>query len=162
MKMISWNLTRNCNLHCDHCYRDAGPDAGNVESELSTEEGIELLDELKKESFMLVIMSGGEPLMRDDLEELVDYASDIGLRPVLGTNAVDVSRERLESLKKAGLKGAAVSLDSVDPTPPQIQSYRRVRHSSILRSSYLSEREYSHRPSSLWRKLSSPMLLQNS
>lgn len=115
MKMVSWNLTRSCNLHCDHCYRDAGPDAGDVDSELSTEEGFELLNELKEEGFMLVIMSGGEPLMRDDLEELVQHASDIGLRPVLGTNAVDVNRERLESLKEAGLKGAAVSLDSVDP-----------------------------------------------
>jgi len=115
MKMISWNLTRSCNLRCDHCYRDAGPDAGDVESELSTEEGFELLNELKEEGFMLVILSGGEPLIRDDLEELVEHASDIGLRPVLGTNAVDVKRERLESLKEAGLKGAAVSLDSVDP-----------------------------------------------
>lgn len=115
LKMISWNLTRSCNLRCDHCYRDAGPDAGNIENELSTEEGFKLLDELKKEGFMLVIFSGGEPLMRDDLEELVEYASEIGLRPVLGTNAVEVSRERLEDLKEAGVKGAAVSLDSVDP-----------------------------------------------
>ena len=116
MKMVSWNMTRRCNLRCQHCYRDSGPEAGSPDSELSTEEGRVLLEDLAREDFFLVIFSGGEPLLREDLEELISYAEKLGLRPVLGTNAVELSRERIRSLARVGLKGMAVSLDSASPS----------------------------------------------
>ncbi len=115
MKMVSWNITRKCNLYCDHCYRDAGPEAGNEEDELSTEEGYELLESLKRAGFRLLILSGGEPLLRSDLPELVAKAAELGLYPVLGTNALEFKESKLETLQEAGLQGMGVSLDSVTP-----------------------------------------------
>ncbi|SDM04820.1 radical SAM/SPASM domain-containing protein [Halarsenatibacter silvermanii] len=115
MKMISWNITRRCNLKCQHCYRDSGPDSGSVEAELTTIEGLQLLNEIAEEGFSLVIFSGGEPLIRSDLEELVAEASSLGMHPVLGTNAVSLTEERLSSLKEAGLQGMGISLDSYQP-----------------------------------------------
>ena len=115
MKMVSWNVTRRCNLYCDHCYRESGPEAGDVSRELSTAEGFNLLEDLQKTGFRLIIFSGGEPLLRLDLVELVVRASELGLYPVLGTNALEISQEKLESLIAAGLKGMGISLDSVRP-----------------------------------------------
>ena len=74
MKIISWNTTNACNMYCAHCYRDAGCKA---EEELSTEEGKKLLSEIAKAGFKIMIFSGGEPLMRPDILELVKYASDL-------------------------------------------------------------------------------------
>ncbi len=115
MKMVSWNVTRRCNLYCDHCYRESGPEAGDLNQELSTAEGFRLLEDLQKTGFHLVIFSGGEPLLRPDLVELVDRASELSLYPVLGTNALEISQERLQNLIAAGLKGMGISLDSVCP-----------------------------------------------
>lgn len=112
MKMVSWNLTRRCNLKCQHCYRDAGPKAGSINEELSTEQGKKLLENLKAEGFNMVILSGGEPLLRADLGDLVSYAASLKLYPVLGTNAVNLTEDKICELKEAGLKGMGISIDS--------------------------------------------------
>ena len=62
--IISWNITKRCNLFCKHCYRDSGPSVPE-DKELSTEEGIKLLDQIKAAGFKLMILSGGEPLIRE-------------------------------------------------------------------------------------------------
>ncbi len=112
MKMVSWNITRRCNLKCQHCYRDSGPEAGSLKNELNTEQGKNLLEELKAEGFAMVILSGGEPLLREDLVELVTYASSLDLYPVLGTNAVNLTEDKIKELQQAGLKGMGISIDS--------------------------------------------------
>jgi len=71
--IISWNTTRKCNQFCAHCYRDARPDADA--NELTTEEGFTLLDEIKKAGFMIMVLSGGEPLERPDILDLVRHGS---------------------------------------------------------------------------------------
>lgn len=110
--IISWNTTRRCNLRCSHCYRDAGEQSPR---ELTTSEAKGLIAQAARAGFRLLILSGGEPLLRDDLEELVEFARETGLRPVLGTNGTLIDPPRAERLKKAGLAGAAVSLDSISP-----------------------------------------------
>ncbi|MDW7674375.1 MAG: putative heme d1 biosynthesis radical SAM protein NirJ2, partial [Bacillota bacterium] len=110
--IISWNTTNQCNMFCDHCYRDAGAKA---EEELNTEEGKALLDEIKKAGFKIMIFSGGEPFMRNDIFELVDYARSIGLRPVFGTNGTLITKEVAQKLKDIGTMGVGISLDSLDP-----------------------------------------------
>lgn len=112
--LISWNVTKVCNLYCKHCYRNSGPDAC-TERELTTEEGKRLLEGIRKAGFRLVILSGGEPLMRKDLFELITYACTLGLRTALGTNGTLMTKAVAERLKAAGLAGAAISLDSSDP-----------------------------------------------
>jgi len=110
--IISWNTTKACNLKCEHCYRDAG---GKDAGELSPEEGKALLSEIAEAGFRIVILSGGEPLLRQDIFELIAHAASLGLRPVLGTNGVLLTRETIGRLKAAGLTRAGISLDSTDP-----------------------------------------------
>lgn len=109
--IVSWNTTNACNMYCDHCYRDAGCKA---EEELSTAEAKKLLEQIARANFKIMIFSGGEPLMRPDIVELVAYASSLGLRPVFGTNGTLITLEMAKKLKAAGAMGMGISLDSMD------------------------------------------------
>ena len=97
--IVSWNTTNACNMYCDHCYRDAGCKA---EEELSTAEAKTLLEQIARANFKIMIFSGGEPLMRPDIVELVAYATSLGLRPVFGTNGTLITLEMAQKLKDAG------------------------------------------------------------
>jgi pseudo-rSAM protein/SPASM domain protein len=107
--VVVWNTTKQCNLACEHCY--AAAQYERAPGELSTAEGKALLDDLADFGVPVVLFSGGEPLMRDDLVELVDYATDQGLRAVLSTNGTLLTRERAQELVDAGLSYAGVSVD---------------------------------------------------
>ena len=110
--IVSWNTTNQCNMFCDHCYRDAG--AKSVD-ELSTNEAKQLIQDIKKAGFQIMIFSGGEPLMRKDIYELGAFAKAQGLRPVMGTNGSLITPEVARQIKEAGFMAAGVSLDSLDP-----------------------------------------------
>ncbi|HPT68676.1 MAG TPA: putative heme d1 biosynthesis radical SAM protein NirJ2 [Syntrophomonas sp.] len=110
--LVSWNTTNQCNMFCDHCYRDAGAKAND---ELTTAEARTLIEQIKKAGFQIMIFSGGEPLMRPDIYELGVYARQVGLRAVLGTNGSLITAEVARKLKKAGFMAAGVSLDSLVP-----------------------------------------------
>ena len=69
--LVSWNLTRACNLRCPHCYMEGGTKA---ENELSTVECLSLIDELKDLGTEMLILTGGEPLLRKDIFEIARYA----------------------------------------------------------------------------------------
>lgn len=107
---LSWNITNQCNMLCEHCYRDAG---NRLEDELNTEQGRKLIREIKQAGFQMMIFSGGEPLMRSDLFELGAYAREQGLRPVLGSNGTLIDRNAALELKKAGFLAAGISIDSL-------------------------------------------------
>jgi putative heme d1 biosynthesis radical SAM protein NirJ2 len=109
--IVSWNTTNECNLKCAHCYRDAGTKKAE---ELTTAEGRSLIDEIARAGFKIMIFSGGEPIMRDDLYELAAHARDRGLRPVLGTNGTLITPEVAGKLKEAGVMAVGISLDSMD------------------------------------------------
>jgi pseudo-rSAM protein/SPASM domain protein len=109
--VVVWNVTKQCNLYCSHCY--AAADTETAPGELSTAEGKALLDDLAAFGIPVVLFSGGEPLVRDDLEELVAYAADAGIRPVLSTNGTLLTEERAGALRDAGLKYAGVSVDGL-------------------------------------------------
>lgn len=111
--IISWNITRACNINCIHCYRDAGTKEPN---ELTTGEGKKLLTEIARAGFKIVIFSGGEPLLRSDLYELIRHAKREGLRPVLGTNGTMITLDVARGLKQAGLAAAGISIDSLNKT----------------------------------------------
>jgi pseudo-rSAM protein/SPASM domain protein len=109
--VVVWNTTKRCNLYCQHCY--AGAEIESAPGELSTAEGKQLLDELADYGAPVVLFSGGEPMVRDDLIELIDHASDVGLRPVLSTNGTLITEENARRMKEAGLKYAGVSVDGL-------------------------------------------------
>lgn len=98
--IISWNTTNACNMFCDHCYRDAGCKA---DEELNTQEAKTLLEQIAKAGFKIMIFSGGEPLMRPDIVELVEYATKLGLRSVFGTNGTLITEEMALKLKMLAL-----------------------------------------------------------
>ncbi|MGI5912058.1 MAG: putative heme d1 biosynthesis radical SAM protein NirJ2 [Syntrophomonadaceae bacterium] len=110
--LISWNTTNQCNMFCDHCYREAG---AKLDEELDTSQAKKLIREIKKAGFRIMIFSGGEPLMRQDIYELGEYATEQGLRVVLGTNGTLISPEVAAKLKMAGFMAAGVSVDSLNP-----------------------------------------------
>ncbi len=114
-QIISWNLTRKCNLACEHCYLDASP-FRDRRGELSTEECLAVVDQVSSVSpGALLILSGGEPLLRPDLIPIARHASDMGLFVVLGTNGTLLTKRTCNGLKDAGVRGVGVSIDSLDP-----------------------------------------------
>jgi len=113
--LIAINLTRRCNLRCNHCYLDAATLEHGSEDELTTEEVFSLLDEIAARSqATLVVLTGGEPLLRRDLETLLEHGSKLGLFMVIGSNGMLLSDKRVQSLKSAGAMGIGISLDSLD------------------------------------------------
>ena len=109
--IVSWNTTNASNMYCDHCYREAGCKA---EEELSTSEAKTMLEQIARAGFKIMIFSGGEPLLRPDILELVAYATKLGLRPVFGTNGTLITLDMAHKLKAAGAMGMGISLDSMD------------------------------------------------
>jgi putative heme d1 biosynthesis radical SAM protein NirJ2 len=110
--LVSWNTTNQCNMFCDHCYRDAGTKSTD---ELTTEEARKLIQEIKRAGFQIMIFSGGEPLMRPDIYELGAFARQQGLRVVMGTNGSLITPEVAQKMKESGFMAAGISLDSLDP-----------------------------------------------
>lgn len=134
--VVSWNLTYRCNLACEHCYLDAGAkkarkvtsDAFLDRSELSTEECFGIIDQLKETAPEAVtILTGGEPLLRKDILEIITYGVKQGLWIVVGSNGVLITEVLIDVLKKAGLRGMALSLDALDPK--RHDGFRRVEGS---------------------------------
>jgi radical SAM protein with 4Fe4S-binding SPASM domain len=121
--VVAWNLTRRCNLACAHCYISAGSWESD-DRELSTEECMRIADEILALSpSPMFVLSGGEPLVRDDLESITRHATDGGATVVIGTNGIGLTAERIASLKDAGVRGVAVSVDSLNP-----EYHDRFRH----------------------------------
>lgn len=85
-----------------------------MQSELNTDEARQLIKDIKKAGFKIMIFSGGEPLMRPDIYELISFASSQGLRAVLGSNGTLIDSEAAQKLKAAGIMAAGISLDSLD------------------------------------------------
>ena len=113
---VSWNLTERCNLHCAHCYLDASRRSAPEPGELSRDECARVVAELAAlNPHLLLILTGGEPLLHPHLDEIVERAVRAGMTPVLGTNGTAMRPRIAERLRDAGLRGVGVSLDSADP-----------------------------------------------
>lgn len=114
--LLAINLTQRCNLACAHCYMDAATIQHGGGNELTMDEVRGLLDEIAARSTeTMVVLTGGEPLLRGDLEELVAHGAELGLAMVVGTNGVALTEKRVQSLKVAGAMGVGISVDSLDP-----------------------------------------------
>ncbi|WP_115891447.1 TIGR04053 family radical SAM/SPASM domain-containing protein [Haloferax sp. Atlit-48N] len=109
--VLIWEVTQACDLACDHCRADATP--ARHPDELTTAEGKRLLDQAREFGpGQLVVLSGGDPLARSDLAELVEYGTDLGLRMTLtpsGTSSL--TPETVADLADAGVRRMALSLD---------------------------------------------------
>ena len=130
--VVSWNLTYRCNLACEHCYLDAGgtPLVGTENfadrSELGTEECFKVIDEIAAFApECLTILTGGEPLLRRDILEIVRRAAERALWVVVGTNGVRITENVAQRLAEAGARGLSLSLDALDPD--RHDRFRKVR-----------------------------------
>jgi len=119
--VVVFNCTRRCNLKCVHCYSDSE----NIDytDELTTDEARRVIDDLSDFGAPVLLFSGGEPLMRPDVEELIGYARERGLRAVISTNGTLITKERARRLGDLGLSYVGVSLDGLEKTH---DTFRRV------------------------------------
>jgi len=113
---VWWELTRRCNLNCPTCQEDCHPSFGTTEhQELSLEEARFVIDELTYlDKALTVVISGGEPMLREDIFDIIAYAAEGGFRTVMQTNGTLLTEKNLEYLKEAGLRGIKVTIDSTD------------------------------------------------
>jgi radical SAM protein with 4Fe4S-binding SPASM domain len=114
--LISWNLTRRCNLACGHCYLDAVQRKSEAGDELSLPEVVRVIDEIAEFApGAMLVLTGGEPLLRRDLGDIVEHAAGAGLMPVVGTNGILLDAVRARQLRELGAAGVGISLDSTTP-----------------------------------------------
>ncbi len=127
--VVVWNITRQCNLKCVHCYAHAK--STPVDDELSTSDGIKLIDDLAHFGAPVLLFSGGEPLMRKDLPELAGYAVTKGMRAVISTNGTLITEQAAKTLKEIGLSYVGISLDGMEDINDRFRGVKGAFNSAL-------------------------------
>lgn len=109
--LVSFGITRECDLKCPHCYSDSRV---KDPAELTTKEAEKVIDDIAALGAKIVILDGGEPTLRGDFIDLIRYATARGLRTVIGSHGMAITGEYAEKLMDAGCKGVAISLDGAN------------------------------------------------
>lgn len=112
LRMIAWEVTRRCNLACSHCR--ASSKYAAYPNELTTAECFKLIDEIVSFSNPVIILTGGEPLLREDIFAIAEYGKKKGLRMVMAPNGTLLTDENAAKITRAGIKRISVSLDGPD------------------------------------------------
>lgn len=137
--IVIWEVTRACELKCVHCRADA--QLKSDPNELTTEEGLRLIDRIHEMNNPMLVFTGGDCMMREDLFELADYAIKKGMRVSMTPSATaNVTKEKMERAKKAGLSRWGLSLDG--PTPEIHDHFRGTAGSfdlTVEKIRYLNE-----------------------
>ena len=128
--VVSWNLTYRCNLACEHCYLDAGgtPLVGTELRRSGASSAPKNASRSSTKSPLaerLTILTGGEPLLRRDILEIIRRAAERELWVVVGTNGVSITENLARRLAEAGARGLSLSLDALDPN--RHDHFRKVR-----------------------------------
>src|SRR5690348_10515932 len=111
--LVIWEVTQACDLACVHCRASAQP--SRHPSELTTEQGYRLLDEIRSFGEPLMVFTGGDPLKRPDLYDLIRYSVSLGLRTNVTPSATPLlTADAIENFKAAGISRLAISLDGPD------------------------------------------------
>lgn len=112
LRLVAWEITRNCNLSCVHCR--AAATNGPYDGELSTEAALKLLDQIAQVGNPIVILTGGEPLLRSDIFQIAQYGTDKGLRMVMAPNGTLINEDTAKKMAQFGIKRISISLDAAD------------------------------------------------
>jgi len=112
--IVVWNCTRSCNLACVHCYSESANK--RYDNEMTTEQGLALLDNLAEFGAPVVLFSGGEPLLREDLLTLIERAGKLQMRAVISTNGTLIDRAKADRFAELGLSYVGISLDGMRQT----------------------------------------------
>jgi heme b synthase len=113
LRLVAWETTRRCNLSCKHCRALA--EDHPYENELDTTAAFRLLEQIREVGTPIIILTGGEPLLRDDIFDIAAYGDSLGLRMVMAPNGTLLTRENCEKLKSSGIKRISASLDGATP-----------------------------------------------
>ena len=111
-RVIAWELTRRCSLQCQHC-RGAAQDCA-YEGELDTDECFQVLDSIASFAKPVLILTGGEPMMRDDLYRIAARASELGMHPVLAPCGHLITPATATRIRESGIRAISISLDGAD------------------------------------------------
>jgi heme b synthase len=109
-KWIAWEITRRCNLRCIHC-RSSSESVVKEHPDFSTEEAFRILNDISSYAKPVVVLSGGEPLLRKDVFDIAKYGTEKGLRMCLATNGTLVTDKMCKKIKSSGIKIVSLSLD---------------------------------------------------
>lgn len=109
LRLVAWEITRNCNLACVHCR--AAATSGPYTGELDTEAALGLLEQIAAVGQPIVILTGGEPLLRSDIFEVAKYGTQKGLRMVMAPNGTLITPKSAQQMAKSGIKRISISLD---------------------------------------------------
>lgn len=112
LRMVAWEVTRSCNLACIHCR--ASSVQGPYEGELDTLACLKLVDDIAAFSEPVVILTGGEPLLRPDIFDIAAYGTAKGLRMVMATNGTLVTEGIVGKMLSSGIKRVSISIDGAD------------------------------------------------
>ena len=113
LRLVAWETTRNCNLACVHCRASAT--MGPHEGELGTPEALRLLDQIAEVAKPIIILTGGEPLLRSDIYDIARYGTELGMRMVMAVNGTLITDTVARQLVDAGIQRISVSLDGSSP-----------------------------------------------
>ncbi len=119
-RLIAWEITRSCNLFCSHCR--ASSTSEQYANELPTQECFSVIDSILEIGKPIVILSGGEPLLRKDFFDIAKYAASRGLRVVVGSNGTLVTKEIAAKMKEIPISRVSISIDF--PTPGLQDQFR--------------------------------------
>ena len=109
LRLVAWETTRNCNLNCVHCR--AAATRGPYSGELDTASAFGLLDQIAEVGNPIIILTGGEPLLRPDIFDISRYGNELGLRMVMAPNGTLITESVAHKMADAGIRRISVSLD---------------------------------------------------
>ena len=109
LRLVAWETTRRCNLSCKHCRAVA--EDHPYDNELSTEEAFKLMDQIREVGQPIIILTGGEPMIREDIYDIAAYGTKIGLRMVMSPNGTNITPETAQKMVDSGIKRISISLD---------------------------------------------------
>ncbi len=109
-KWIAWEITRRCNLKCVHC-RSSSTLEADTHPDFPFSEATRILDDIASYASPVVVLSGGEPLLRKDVFDIAKYGTGKGLRMCLATNGTLVTQKTCDQIKESGIKMVSLSLD---------------------------------------------------
>lgn len=112
LRLVAWETTRNCNLTCVHCRASA--DKGPFGGELDTPSAFRLLDQITQVGNPIIILTGGEPLLRPDIFEIAEYGTQKGLKMVMAPNGTLITSRNAKQMSEAGIQRISISLDGAD------------------------------------------------
>lgn len=113
IRLVAWETTRRCNLNCKHCR--AGAEDHEYPNELDTQASFKLLEQIAEVGKPIIILTGGEPLLRDDIFDIAAHGTKLGLRMVMAPNGTLITPESARRMKESGIKRISISLDGSTP-----------------------------------------------